>query len=89
MKPPHTRRIIAAGTIGNVLEWYDFSIYGFFAVQIGATFFPGDDPISQALSAFSVFAVGYPDAAAGRDRDRLYRRPASAGRPRSPSRSPA
>jgi len=59
MKPPHTGRTLAAGTIGNVLEWYDFSIYGFFAVQIGATFFPGEDRISQALSVFSVFAVGY------------------------------
>ncbi len=45
--------------VGNVLEWYDFSIYGFFAVQIGATFFPDEDPISQALSVFSIFAVGY------------------------------
>jgi len=58
-EPAARRHIIAAGTIGNVLEWYDFSIYGFFAVQIGATFFPSDDPISQALSVFSVFAVGY------------------------------
>ena len=33
------RRVIAAGLIGNMLEWYDFSIYGFFAFQIGATFF--------------------------------------------------
>ncbi len=58
-QPAKRRHIIAAGTIGNVLEWYDFSIYGFFAVQIGATFFPSADPISQALSVFSVFAVGY------------------------------
>jgi MHS family proline/betaine transporter-like MFS transporter len=52
-------RLIAAGTIGNVLEWYDFSIYGFFALQIGATFFPSGDRIAEALAAFSVFAVGY------------------------------
>lgn len=58
-EPAKRQRIIAAGTIGNILEWYDFSIYGFFAVQIGATFFPSKDPISQALSVFSVFAVGY------------------------------
>jgi MHS family proline/betaine transporter-like MFS transporter len=51
--------VIAAGVIGNVLEWYDFSIYGFFAVQIGATFFASDDRLTQVLSAFSVFAVGY------------------------------
>jgi len=56
---PSTTRTIAAGTVGNVLEWYDFSIYGYFAVQIGRTFFPGDNPVSQVLSAFGVFAVGY------------------------------
>ena len=45
--------------IGNVLEWYDFSIYGFFAIQIGATFFSGTDRLTQVLAAFSVFAAGY------------------------------
>ena len=53
------RHIIGAGIAGNILEWYDFSIYGFFAVQIGATFFPGEDAIARALATFSVFAVGY------------------------------
>ena len=42
-----------------MLEWYDFSIYGFFAVQIGATFFAAEDRLTQMLSVFSVFAVGY------------------------------
>src|SRR4029077_2875261 len=50
---------LAAGTIGNVLEWYDFSIYGFFALQIGATFVPSGDRVAEVLAAFSVFAVGY------------------------------
>lgn len=45
--------------IGNVLEWYDFSIYGFFALQIGATFFASNDRLTQVLAAFSVFAAGY------------------------------
>jgi MHS family proline/betaine transporter-like MFS transporter len=52
-------RLIAAGTIGNVLEWYDFAIYGYFAVSIGLTFFPQADPLAQVLAAFGVFAVGY------------------------------
>ena len=30
----------AAGVIGNVLEWYDFAIYGYFAASIGRNFFP-------------------------------------------------
>ncbi|MBS0541833.1 MAG: MFS transporter [Proteobacteria bacterium] len=45
--------------IGNALEWFDFSIYGFFAVQIGHTFFPTSDPVSQSLSAFGIFAMGF------------------------------
>lgn len=53
------RRVIVAGAIGNVLEWYDFSIYGFFAAAIGRTFFPQAEPVTQVLAAFGVFAAGY------------------------------
>jgi MFS transporter, MHS family, proline/betaine transporter len=52
-------KLVAAGMIGNVLEWYDFAIYGYFAVAIGRHFFPHGDPVAQLLSAFGVFAVGY------------------------------
>ena len=37
-------RLLAAGFIGNVLEWYDFAVYGFFAGTIGTVFFQSDDP---------------------------------------------
>src|SRR6516164_9835619 len=59
MNSAHIRRVIAAGMIGNVLEWYDFAIYGYFAAQIGRHFFPHGDAVAQLLSAFGVFAVGY------------------------------
>jgi MHS family proline/betaine transporter-like MFS transporter len=52
-------RIVAAGIIGDVLEWYDFAIYGYFAAAIGRRFFPHQDPVAQLLSSFGVFAVGY------------------------------
>jgi MHS family proline/betaine transporter-like MFS transporter len=52
-------RVIAASLVGNVMEWYDFAIYGYFAVAIGANFFPAADPISSTLAAFAVFAVGF------------------------------
>src|SRR5262252_4060717 len=55
----HMRRVTAAGMIGNVLEWYDFAIYGYFATQIGRNFFPHEDAVAQLLSAFGVFAIGY------------------------------
>ena len=54
-----SRRNILAGGFGNVLEWYDFGVYGFFAAVIGQQFFPSDDPFASLLSAFGVFAVGY------------------------------
>jgi MFS transporter, MHS family, proline/betaine transporter len=59
MDSAQTRRVVAAGMIGNVLEWYDFAIYGYFATAIGKHFFPHEDPVAQLLSAFGVFAVGY------------------------------
>ena len=59
MPQPASLHLIAAGTIGNVLEWYDFAIYGYFAISIGETFFPQHDPVTQVLAAFGVLAVGY------------------------------
>jgi MFS transporter, MHS family, proline/betaine transporter len=53
------RRVIVAGIIGNVLEWYDFAVYGYFAIAIGQEFFPHQDRVAQLLSAFGVFALGY------------------------------
>jgi MFS transporter, MHS family, proline/betaine transporter len=53
------KKMIAAGAIGNVLEWYDFAVYGYFATSIGRVFFPKEDPIAQLLFAFGVFAIGY------------------------------
>jgi len=51
--------VMAAGAIGNVLEWFDFAIYGYFAATIGRTFFPGEDPVAQLLAAFGIFAIGF------------------------------
>src|SRR3981081_2715937 len=59
MTGAQTRRAIAAGMIVNVLEWYDFAIYGYFAASIGRHFFPHEDAVAQLLSAFGVFAIGY------------------------------
>ncbi len=51
-------RIVGASAIGNVLEWFDFAIYGYFALTIGRTFFPHQDAVAQILSTFGVFAIG-------------------------------
>lgn len=52
-------RVMAAGIAGNVLEWYDFAIYGFFAPVIGKLFFPSDDPATSLIAAFGAFAAGF------------------------------
>jgi MHS family proline/betaine transporter-like MFS transporter len=54
-----SRRVIAAGAIGNLLEWYDFALYGYFAATIGRTFFPHEDSLAQLLSAYGIFAIGF------------------------------
>ena len=41
------RKMIAATMIGNVIEWYDFAIYGSFAASIGRDFFPREDAVTR------------------------------------------
>jgi MHS family proline/betaine transporter-like MFS transporter len=53
------RRVVAAGIAGNVMEWYDFAVYGYFARTIGLLFFPGHDPTTRLIEAYAVFAVGF------------------------------
>jgi MHS family proline/betaine transporter-like MFS transporter len=53
------RKLIAASMIGNVIEWYDFAIYGNFAAAIGRNFFPREDAVAQLIAVFGVFAIGY------------------------------
>lgn len=57
--PKTVQRGIVAGVVGNMLEWYDFALFGFFARQIGAHFFPAHDPTSSVLAAFGTFAAGF------------------------------
>jgi MFS transporter, MHS family, proline/betaine transporter len=52
-------RTALAGLIGNVLEWFDFAVYGYFASDIGRQFFPQSSPSAQYLLAFGVFALGF------------------------------
>jgi MHS family proline/betaine transporter-like MFS transporter len=52
-------RTALAGLIGNVLEWFDFAVYGYFASDIGRQFFPQSSTTAQHLLAFAVFALGF------------------------------
>ncbi len=57
--PDVNRRAIAAGAVGNALEWYDFAVFGFFAPVISTQFFPADDHLAGLINTFGVFAAGY------------------------------
>src|SRR5580704_9188772 len=52
-------RLVIAGVAGNILEWYDFSVYGFFAGAIGRNFFPSKNPTTSLIEAFGVFGAGF------------------------------
>ena len=52
-------RAIFVGSIGNLVEWYDFYAYAAFALYFAAAFFPGANPVVQQLNAAVLFAVGF------------------------------
>jgi MFS family permease len=56
---PNKTRAIVATSIGNMLEWYDFTVYALFAGYIAGNFFPGDDKNTRLLKTFLVFGLGF------------------------------
>lgn len=76
-----TRGQIAGAVMGNALEFYDFTTYALFAVQIGKVFFPSHTPFQNLMLSLLTFSVGFvarPIGAVvlGRFGDRVGRRPA-------------
>ena len=53
------RKALIAGCVANVLEWYDFALYGYFASVLAKLFFPTEDQLSSLVLTFEVFAAGY------------------------------
>lgn len=75
-----SRRALVAGSIGNLVEWYEYALYGYMAPVIAELFFPTDDSVAGLLATFSLFALAFflrPVGAAvfGRFADRAGRRP--------------
>jgi len=50
---------IVGGSIGNLIEWYDFHVYTTFSIYFAASFFPRENRTVQLLSAAAVFAIGF------------------------------
>ena len=52
-------KAIFVGSIGNLVEWYDFYAYTAFALYFANSFFPGNSPIVQQLNTAILFAIGF------------------------------
>ena len=52
-------RSILGGSVGNLVEWYDWYAYSAFALYFSSSFFPNGDPTAQLLNTAGVFALGF------------------------------
>jgi MHS family alpha-ketoglutarate permease-like MFS transporter len=52
-------KAIFIGSVGNLVEWYDFYAYAAFALYFAGSFFPGHDAVVQQLNAALLFALGF------------------------------
>ncbi|HLM42424.1 MAG TPA: MFS transporter [Myxococcaceae bacterium] len=50
---------IFGGSVGNLIEWYDFYIYSAFSLYFAKSFFPSDNPLVEQLNSAGVFALGF------------------------------
>ena len=51
--------VILAGFVGNVVEWYDFAVYGYMAGILSTLFFPSEDQLASLIATYGVFAAGF------------------------------
>ena len=59
MTPARRLRSIFSGSVGNLVEWYDWYVYAAFSLYFAEVFFPGGDRTSQLLKTAVIFAVGF------------------------------
>ncbi|NUW40331.1 MFS transporter [Nonomuraea rhodomycinica] len=52
-------KAVVGGSIGNLVEWYDWFVYSSFAIYFAASFFPDGDATAQLLNTAGIFAVGF------------------------------
>jgi len=52
-------RAILIGSMGNLVEWYDFYSYAAFSLYFSGAFFPSEDPTAQLMSTAGIFALGF------------------------------
>ena len=59
MKPTSIRSVILASSVGTMIEWYDFYIFGMLSTTISTQFFPKNNPTAALLSTLAIFAAGF------------------------------
>lgn len=57
--PRDFRRVIVAASVGNVIEWYDFYIFGSLAAVLSVKFFEKGHPVAALLSTIALFTAGF------------------------------
>jgi MFS family permease len=57
--PKNFRTVIVAASVGNVIEWYDFYIFGSLAAVLSVKFFEQSNPIAALLSTIALFTAGF------------------------------
>src|SRR6266699_5545348 len=57
--PKNFRTVIVAASVGNVIEWYDFYIFGSLAAVLSVKFFEKSHPVAALLSTIALFSVGF------------------------------
>src|SRR5258708_2014125 len=57
--PKDFRRVIVAASVGNVIEWYDFYIFGSLAAVLSVKFFEKGNPVAALLSTIALFTAGF------------------------------
>ena len=58
-QPSNIRKVIAASSVGTMIEWYDFYIFGMLSTTISTQFFPKTNPTAALLSTLAIFAAGF------------------------------
>src|SRR6201997_3519672 len=57
--PKNFRTVIVAASVGNIIEWYDFYIFGSLAAVLAVKFFEKSNPVAALLSTIALFTAGF------------------------------
>jgi MFS family permease len=57
--PTNFRTVIVAASVGNIIEWYDFYIFGSLAAVLAVKFFEKSNPVAALLSTIALFTAGF------------------------------